>query len=70
MNDNIPTIELPEVATNQERLVCVVDFAREAVSLRVGYEVELAAVLPVHRDGHANLRVIWRRKPPILYVVS
>jgi hypothetical protein len=70
MNDNFPNVELPEFATLSDRLVRAIEVTREAVSLRVGYEVEMAGLEPVERDGHANLRVYWRRKPPELCLVS
>ena len=64
MNDNLPHIELPEFATLSDRLVRSIEAAREAVSLRVGYEVEVASFEPVERDGYVNMRVYWRRKAP------
>jgi hypothetical protein len=64
MNDKLPQIELPEFATSNDRLVRAIEAAREAVSLRVGYEVEVAGLEPVEREGQANMRVYWRRKPP------
>lgn len=63
MNDNIPVVELPEFATLDDQLARSVSFARECVGYRVGYEVELAAVMPVQRDGHTNMRVVFRRRP-------
>jgi hypothetical protein len=63
MDDNMPYLELPEFATVQEQLARSIELAREAVSLRVGYEVEVAGLEPVDREGHAHLRVYWRRKP-------
>jgi len=54
MNDNIPNIELPEFATLKERLAANIELAREAVSMRVGYEVEMAGLEPVEREGHAT----------------
>ena len=41
-NSNIPSIEFPEFATLKERLAHNIALARDAVSMRVGYEVELA----------------------------
>jgi len=38
-------------------------------SMQVGYEVEMAALETVDRDGHANVRVYWRRKPVALRMV-
>jgi hypothetical protein len=70
MNDNFPSVELPEFATLSDRLVRAIEVTRDAVSLRLGYEVEMAGLEPVERDGHANLRVYWRRKPPELRLVS
>jgi hypothetical protein len=69
MNDNLPHIELPEFATLSDRLAHAIEVAREAVSMRLGYEVEIAGLEPVDRNGHANMRVYWRRKPPDLRVV-
>jgi len=66
MNDNPPHVELPEFATARDRLVHAIEVAREAVSLRVGYEVEMAGLEPVEREGHANMRIYWRRKLPEL----
>ena len=63
MTDNIPHVELPQFATFKDQLVRSIEFAREAVSYRVGYDVELAGLEPVERDGHAHMRVYWRRKP-------
>jgi len=63
MNDNIPVVELPEFATLSERLAHSIEVAREVVSLRVGYEVEVAGLQPVRREGHTHMRVYWRRKP-------
>jgi hypothetical protein len=63
MNDNHAHIELPEFATLNDRLGRAIEAAREAVSLRLGYEVEVAGLEPVEREGHANMRVYWRRKP-------
>jgi len=68
MNDNIPYVELPEFATR--RLAHSVEIARDAVSLRVGYDVELASIEPVEREGHLNVRVSWRRKPVALSIVD
>jgi hypothetical protein len=68
MNDNIPNIELPQFATRS--LARSVEVARDAVSLRVGYDVELACLEPVERDGHLNMRIRWRRKPVALSVVA
>jgi hypothetical protein len=62
MNNDIPQVELPEFATLSDRLSRNVEFAREAVSYRVGYEVELAGVEPIQREGRASLRIYWRRK--------
>jgi hypothetical protein len=61
MNDNHAHIELPEFATLNDRLGRAIEAAREAVSLRLGYEVEVAGLEPVEREGHANMRVYWRR---------
>ena len=69
MNDNIPTVELPEFATLTDQLARSVSFARENVSYRVGYEVELAGVIPVQREGYTNMQLVWRRKSPALRVV-
>src|SRR3954451_3256002 len=69
MNDNIPNIELPEFATLKERLAANIELAREAVSMRVGYEVEMAGLEPVEREGHAHMRVPGRRKPLALRIV-
>jgi len=69
MNDNIPIVELPEFATVTETLARSISFARENVSYRVGYEVELASLEPVEREGHTHLRVYWRRKAVDLHVV-
>jgi hypothetical protein len=66
MNDNLPDIEFPEFATVRERLARNIELARESVSFRVGFEVEVAHLEPVQRDGCMNMRVYWRRKPPEL----
>jgi len=70
MNDNMPSLELPEFATLRDRLITSIEAARVAVSLRVGYEVEMAGLEPVDREGHVNMRVYWRRNPVMLHVVS
>ena len=69
MNDNLPHIELPEFTTLSDRLAHAVEAAREAVSYRVGYEVEMAGLEPIEREGHANMRVHWRRKKIELHIV-
>jgi hypothetical protein len=66
MNDNQPHTELPEFATYCDRLVHSIEVAREAVSLRLGHEVELAGLEPIDREGHAYMRIYWRRKGPAL----
>ena len=38
--------------------------------MRVGYDVELASLEPVERDGHLTLRIGWRRKLVALSVVG
>jgi hypothetical protein len=63
MKHDIPDIELPEFAAVNERLGRNIEMAREAVSYRVGYDVELAGLEPVEREGHMHIRVHWRRKP-------
>lgn len=67
MNDNIPNVELPEFATR--RLAHSVEVARDAVSLRVGYDIELASIEPIEREGHLNVCIHWRRKPAMLSLV-
>lgn len=69
MNDNLPIIELPERFTLSDRLAKAVEAAREQTVLRVGYEVEIAGVEPITREGRANLRIYWRRKKPELHIV-
>ena len=66
MNDNLPCTELPERATGLEHLAETIAVARELVELRVGYEVELALLEPVQRNGCTNMRAYWRRKMPRL----
>ena len=61
MNDNLPHCELP--------LASSIEFAQEAMTLHLGYEVQLASLKPIDRDGKQNLIVFWRRKPPMLHVV-
>jgi len=68
MNDNLPHTELPEIATYCDRLVRSIEVAREAVSLRLGYEVELAGLEPIDREGHTHMRVYWRRIGPALHL--
>ena len=53
-------MELPEFATLRERLADSIALAREALSYRVGYDVELAGLEPIERDGHTDMRVYWR----------
>ena len=64
MNDNIPNTELPEFATRGDRLAGNVEIARAAVSCHLGYQVELACLEPVQREGQLNIRIHWRRKLP------
>jgi hypothetical protein len=66
MNDDLPDIEFPEFATVRERLARNIEIARESISFRVGYEVEVAHLEPVEREGRMNMRIYWRRKPPEL----
>ncbi len=47
MSSHIPTIELPEFATLRDRLAGNIEFAREAASVRVGYDVEVASLEPI-----------------------
>ena len=68
MNDDPPHTELPELATYRDRLLRAVELAREAVSLRLGYEVEVAGLEPIDREGHAHMRIYWRRKGQALTV--
>jgi hypothetical protein len=70
MNDNMPHCELPERLTMSDRLASSIDFVREAMTLRLGYEVEVAALEPIDRDGKQNLLVFWRRKAVELRVVA
>ena len=65
MNDNTAMTELPEFATRGDQLARNVEIAREAVSFRLGYQVELACLEPVQRDRHLNMRIHWRRKLPV-----
>ena len=69
MNDNIPCVELPEFEASSDELARSVSFARENVSYSGGYEVEVAGLEPIEREGHSHLRVHWRRKPPELRIV-
>jgi hypothetical protein len=61
MNDAIPFVELPEFATLKERLARNIELARDAVSMRVGYEVELSGLEPIEREGRFSMRLYWRR---------
>ena len=70
MNDNFPHSELPERMTTSDKLAASIEFAHEAMVLRLGYEVEIAAFEPVDRSGKANLLVFWRRQRPALRVVA
>jgi hypothetical protein len=70
MNDNMPHCELPERLAMSDRLVASIDFVREAMTLRLGYDVEVAALEPIDRDGKQNLLVFWRRRPLELRVVA
>ena len=69
MNDNIPVVELPEFATSSGQLARSISFARETVSYRVGYEVELAALEPLEREGHSHVCIHLRRKRPEFHSV-
>jgi len=55
-----PPFEVPQFATLKERLARAIAYAREATSLRVGYEVEVAGIEPIEREGHTHIRVYWR----------
>ena len=70
MNDSLPHIELPEFATASDRLAHAIEVSREAISFRLGYEVEVAGLEPVDREGYANLRIYWSRKPPERHAVN
>jgi hypothetical protein len=63
MHNSIPLVELPEFATPRELLVRNIELARDAVSMRVGYEVELAGLETIEREGHSHMRLYWRPKP-------
>jgi hypothetical protein len=69
MNDNLPHCELSERMTMSDKLASSIEFAQEAMTLRLGYEVELASLEPIDRGSKQNLIVFWRRKPPALYLV-
>ena len=69
MTDNQTDIELPEFATLSDRLAHSIEAARDAVSFRVGYEVEIAGLEPVCHAGRSYMRVYWRRKPTELRVL-
>jgi hypothetical protein len=70
MNDCLPHIELPEFATVSDRLAHAIEVSREAISFRLGYEVEVAGFEPVDREGYANLRIYWSRKSPERHVMN
>jgi len=70
MNDDMPHCELSERMTMNDRLASSIEFAREAMVFRLGYEVEVAALEPIARDGKENLLVSWRRKRIALRVVA
>lgn len=63
MNDAMLFVELPQFATLSQRLAHNIELARDAVSLRVGYEVELSGLEPIERDGHFHMRLYWRCRP-------
>ena len=69
MNDNFPHCELPERMTMSDKLASTIEFAQEAMTIRLGYEVELFSLQPIDRNGKLNLFAFWRRRPPALYVV-
>jgi hypothetical protein len=68
MTETIPEMELPAVANG--RLFECVEFGREAASYRVEYEVELACLEPVTREGRANVRLSWRRKKFVMMLAA
>jgi hypothetical protein len=75
MNENIQHCELSERMTLSDKLAALIDFARDAMTLRLGYEVEIVGVEivcpePIERKGHSKLHVYWRRKSPVLRVVN
>jgi hypothetical protein len=70
MNENMSYCELSERAMFIERLAASIEFACDAMTLRVGYEVEVAGIESIERDGKQNLRIYLRRKPVVLRVVS
>jgi len=59
MDESLPHTEM---LARRARLAEMLALAREHVELRLGYEIELALLEPVDRDGHKNLRAHWRRK--------
>ena len=67
---NMPHCELPQEWTMRDELASLIEFAREAMSLRVGYEVEVAGLETMDREGHANLRVYWRPLSREQFVIS
>jgi hypothetical protein len=70
MTDKLPYTELPARATRRHHLAKTIAVARELAELRLGYEIELAMLEPVDRDGQMNMLVHWRRKPPALQLAG
>ena len=70
VNDKGPHCELPERVTTGDRLASSTEFATEAMTLRLGYEVEVSGLVPIDRDGTQNLLVFWRRTRVALRVVA
>jgi hypothetical protein len=56
--------ELPERARLDNRLAMTIRAVREVVELRVGYQIELAAIEPIDRGGSINLGIYWRPTSP------
>jgi hypothetical protein len=70
MNDKGRHCELRERVTTGDRLASSIEFAAKAMTVRLGYEVEVSGLVLIDRDGKQNLLVFWRRKRVVLRVVA
>jgi hypothetical protein len=70
MNEHMLHSEISDQATFSDSLASSIEFTREAMTLHVGYPVEVAGTELVERDGKHILRIYWHRKPVLLRLVS
>jgi hypothetical protein len=61
-SDIVPVLDLPTNVIADDCLSRAIKVAADAASFRAGYDVELAVLEPIERQGHSFFRVHWRRK--------